>query len=469
MKQVDLDIYYVVGMSPGNSYFKDEEVSYLLKTVVERYGRVVVMIADVPAIATYVAFGYPENIARREKAIPQGNALKNRVKRAMENLGYDETQVRILDWAREVEGNPDYQKSYQNVRELYVSRETFKNDADETTRSVLLGSKKSFDDIQKATETAVHYLLSEIAFLEWASELFHVKQVSYVYHKNWPVYENYIAGRYDRVPKSHMDFLLVENPWETYNPLWGLEDFENDTFESVLARVEKTKILRAAFSEYPPALMHDGKYENFSGIFYEVIMSVAKKYSWKVIWNEETGYGVIADGLLHKRFDVFGSAVWPTPERMQVASFSGSLYESPVFVWVREGGVKNENELRSGRSVRVVIKENDITDSIARADYPGARIVYVPQLASTSEVLKFIAEGRGDVTFAEPYLVELFNKKSCVKLVKISPEPVRIFENTFMFQQDDTSLKAIFDREIYEFKKSGELKKLCEKYLRNEQ
>jgi cyclo(L-tyrosyl-L-tyrosyl) synthase len=300
MKQVDSDIYHIVGMSPGNSYFKDEEVVYLLKTVVERYGRVAILIADVPAISTYVAFGYPENIARREKAIPQGNALKNRVKRAMSTLGYNETNVRILDWGGEVEENPGYQKSYKKVHELYVSRETFKKDADETTKNVLIGSKRSFDDIQKATETAVHYLLSEIAFLEWASEMFHVKQVSYVYHKNWPVYENYIAGKYDGIPKPYMNFLLMENPWETFNPLWGLEDFENDTFENALDRVEKTKILRVAFSHYPPALMHDEKYENFSGIFYEVIMSIAKKHGWKVVWSEETGYGVIADGLLHK-------------------------------------------------------------------------------------------------------------------------------------------------------------------------
>ena len=40
--------YYIIGMSPGNSYFKDEEISFLLKTLVEKHGRVGVMIADVP-------------------------------------------------------------------------------------------------------------------------------------------------------------------------------------------------------------------------------------------------------------------------------------------------------------------------------------------------------------------------------------------------------------------------------------
>ncbi len=42
----------IIGMSPGNSYFKDYEVSFLLKEAVTRFGRCVVMVADVPAIAT---------------------------------------------------------------------------------------------------------------------------------------------------------------------------------------------------------------------------------------------------------------------------------------------------------------------------------------------------------------------------------------------------------------------------------
>jgi hypothetical protein len=41
----------VIGMSPGNSYFKDEVVKELLKKVVNQYDKAVVMIADIPAIS----------------------------------------------------------------------------------------------------------------------------------------------------------------------------------------------------------------------------------------------------------------------------------------------------------------------------------------------------------------------------------------------------------------------------------
>ena len=107
------DIYPIIGMSPGNSYFKDEVVTELLKKVVEKYGNTGILIADIPAISTYIALGYPENRARRDKALPQGNNLRNKVQRSMLELGYSADQVKIFDWESEVENNPRYQEKYK--------------------------------------------------------------------------------------------------------------------------------------------------------------------------------------------------------------------------------------------------------------------------------------------------------------------------------------------------------------------
>ncbi len=449
MQVPNSDTFYIIGMSPGNSYFKDEEIKYLLEKTVSRYGRVAIMIADVPAIATYVAFGYAENKARRLKAIPQGNLLKNKVTRGMGDLGYSSDQVRIIEWADEVENNTDYQKSLTAIKSLYNTNLKFQHDADETTRTVLVGSKRELVDIEKSVKTAVHYLLSEFAFLVWAPKLLHVQKVVYIYHKNWLVYENFIAGIYDSIPKSGMEFLLMENPYETYNPLWALEETDIDSsYVNSLDRVTKTKTLRVAFSNYPPALIQD-KNGNISGIFYEIIMRIAKKYGWNVVWSEETGYGVIIEGLESNRFDIFGSTVWPTPERLESASFSESLYTSEVFEWVRPDFILDKNDLNT----RVVVKEGDISHSITLTDYPNNRLVYVPQLTDPRELLTFVATNRGDVTFAEPSLVNLFNETSEIKLIRASDTPIRTYGNTFIFKKDDVSLRDVFNQELEMFTK----------------
>jgi tRNA-dependent cyclodipeptide synthase len=469
MKNFDTKTYHIIGMSPGNSYFKDEEVYYLLKTVVERFGRVGVFIADIPAISTYVAFGYPENRARRDKAIPQGNALKNRVLKAMAKLGYSNDVVKIFDWEKEIEDNEAYKQKFSQVSALYNDNEKFHNSANATTRGVLEGSKREIKDMEKATSIAVHYLLSEFSFMEFLPAFLGVEKVVYVYHKNWEVYEDYIAGKFDSVPKPHLDFLLIENPYETYNPIWGLEDEEaNGDYKNVLDRIEKTKTLRVGFTNYVPALMYDRDYDNFSGIFYEIIIEIAKKHGWRVRWTEEVGYGVIIDGLDNNRFDIFGSTVWPTPERKPRADFSVSLYKSPTFVWVRSDYNKTGDEIKNDANARVAVKENDITDSIAKSDFPNNRQVRVPQLSNTTEVLKFVAEDNADFTFVEPYLAEHFNKTSPVKLVKTSENPIRIYDNTFILKRGEKRLKELLDKELELMKKNGKIKLLIEKYTGSE-
>jgi len=447
--------YPIIGMSPGNSYFKDAEVEYLLKEAISRYGYTAILIADVPAIATYMAYGYSENRARN-KAIPKGNNLKNRALRIATQLGIAD-KVRIIDWALEVENTPEYQEQYGRIRSLYEMNQTFKETVDITTRSVLETSEREIPNLVEATKTAVHYLLSELAFLEFAPHLLAADQVVYMYHRNWPVYERYISGAFDGIVRSHLEFLLLENPKETYRSLSSGEQMN---------RLQTEQVLRCSFNNLPPGFIEDETTGSFSGIFYDLIMQFAASQNWKIEWSEETGYGVIEHGLNEGRFDVFAAATWPTPERLATLLFSMSAYQSEVGLWVREAdqeAVKNP-ATQANTFFRVAIKENDISDSIATSDYPAWRKVRVPQLTDTEELLRFVANGDADATFVEPLLAELFNQKSQIKLVNIADAPVRVFDNCFALAKASGELKALLDTFLQEKRASGEIVKLLEKY-----
>ncbi len=210
MKEFNSKIYPIIGMSPGNSYFKDETVGYLLKTVVERFGRAAVLIPDIPAISTYIALGYPENRARRDKAIPKGNALRNLVIRAMKILGYTNDTVRIFDWKMEVDNDSEYKKQYNRIYDLYRNNVAFHKSVNSASQEVLKSSKKDFQDVEKSTSIAAHYLLSELAFLEFAPSYLKAEKVVSVYHKNWKVFEDYIAGKFDGIARPYLDFLIVK-------------------------------------------------------------------------------------------------------------------------------------------------------------------------------------------------------------------------------------------------------------------
>ncbi len=199
----------VIGMSPGNSYFSEEVIEWLLQEVTKQYGAAVVFIADIPAISTYEAVGYSEREARA-KAVLKSNNLKNKVARAIENLNLNGKDVHVVDWQNEAEGNAEYQRHYELMRKMYEENQKFREDVDGTTASVLKGFGKENLDIQVATRTANHYLLAELAFLEYAPSYLGTKKITYVYHRSWPVYEKYIGGEYDGQPKSNLSFQIVK-------------------------------------------------------------------------------------------------------------------------------------------------------------------------------------------------------------------------------------------------------------------
>ena len=199
----------VIGMSPGNSYFKDDVIERLLKSVVEKFGGAAVLIPNIPAISTYIALGYPENIARRDKALPKGNNLRNKVEKTKAKLKYSSEKVKLRNWENEVENNPDYKEKHDAVLRLYESNYSFRMSVDDATREVLENADQEISDLNTAVKIGVDYLLSEIAFMEFAPQYLGTSKTIYIYHRHWPVYEKYIAGDFDAIKKSWLGFEIV--------------------------------------------------------------------------------------------------------------------------------------------------------------------------------------------------------------------------------------------------------------------
>jgi len=454
----------IVGISLNNGYFKDYEIRFLLQEAVGRFGRCAVMVADVPAIATYMALGYEESKARG-KALSNGNSLKNRTRRQAEALGYGEDLVRIIDWAKEVEDDPRYRRHYDRLMEKYNRLPEFAQNVRQTSAEVLAGAEKPPVDRDAAIETATHYLLSELAFMEFTPELLGCKKACFLYHRNWQVYEDYIHGRYDGTLKPQLDFLLLEAPYETYRKISGAET-EAAPQHDTLARVMRSGILRAAYVDYPPAFHHDEK--GFSGIFYEVFAGFAKKHALKIEWVEETGYGVVIDGLAEGRFDIFGSAVWPTTERHTQASLSRPLYFSDVGLWVRKDSplARTDWTALNDPKYRIAVTDGDITHDICLTDFTFAKWVRAPQLGRVKALLDFVADGRADATMAERMTYEAYAPGLSHPLVNIARDkPIRRYPTSFLAGKGQNDFLDVLNIYIGEVLASGTVRDIVRKYL----
>jgi cyclo(L-tyrosyl-L-tyrosyl) synthase len=195
----------IIGMSPGNSYFKKDRIDELLKYCTDCFSQVRIMIADKPAEHTYKAMGYDFTEAER-KARLNGNTLQNHSQKSIDGIIGD---IKLVEWEDEIAPNETYQRECAKIQKMYQDNNLFRHDIRETTKSVLDGKLKEKIEIEEAIDEGVHYLLKELAFVLASPEMFDVNGVTYVYHNNWLIFEDLINGKYDGKMRNDLGFVII--------------------------------------------------------------------------------------------------------------------------------------------------------------------------------------------------------------------------------------------------------------------
>jgi cyclo(L-tyrosyl-L-tyrosyl) synthase len=196
----------VVGMSPGNSYFKKETIDDLLNYCSGIFSQVKIMIADKPSEHTYLALGYSSKEAER-KARLNSNTLQNHSRKSID--GIISQNVELIEWSNQINPNETYQRELAKINELYSSNPVFRQEARETTRSVLEGKLKQEVEIESAVDEGINYLLKELAFLSASPEIFKAERITYVYHDRWKIYEDFVDGKFDGRKRKDLGFVIV--------------------------------------------------------------------------------------------------------------------------------------------------------------------------------------------------------------------------------------------------------------------
>lgn len=199
----------IVGLSVGNSYFTQGTIDELLEETTNRFSQTIIMITDKLALHTYKAVGYNHEKAEK-KARLDGNALRNRVERSIENVIKEEAQqnIELVDW-EEVQKTKSYQQEYENILHLYENNQEFKNVVRDNTKKVLNRKLKPGVKMEQAIDEAKNYLLKELAFLLATPDIYNQRQVADIYHKNWPVFEKLINGEYNGVQRRDLGFIII--------------------------------------------------------------------------------------------------------------------------------------------------------------------------------------------------------------------------------------------------------------------
>lgn len=227
-----------------------------------------------------------------------------------------------------------------------------------------------------------------------------------------------------------------------------------------LLNLRNTRILRAAYIDYPPSMIVDPNTKAKTGIMPEVIAEAAKAMGVQVSYVEETTFGSMVDTLDNGRADIVVSGIWPSSTRALRADFSRVVYYSPIYAYVRTDDVRFDNKLASvnDRSVRIATIDGELSSIVAQSDYPHAAAVSLPQQADVSQLLLQLTSRKADVTFVEPAIADGFLAKNPGSVRRIGgAAPVRLFPNCFLFRKGDTGLRDAIDIAIIELTNSRRL------------
>jgi len=187
----------IVGFSLDNSYFKKDTIDQLIRYIANNFSNTKIMIADKSAVHNYKAKGYNQEKAERKSRL-KGNALRNHANRTIDDLTKD---VSLVNWER-IEQTNEYKQSYQEIISLYNTNKEFYQDTRNTTKEVLKTKKK------ESIDEGVQYLLEELSFII-ASPRIYDNKIAYVYHREWLIFENLIAGKY-KLKVENLGFMIVK-------------------------------------------------------------------------------------------------------------------------------------------------------------------------------------------------------------------------------------------------------------------
>jgi ABC-type amino acid transport substrate-binding protein len=236
---------------------------------------------------------------------------------------------------------------------------------------------------------------------------------------------------------------------------------------AVYEKVIASGTIKAGYLVYPPACIKDPNTGKLSGIFVESLEKAAGDLGMKLEWIEASGWGTMIEDIKSGKEDIIGSAVWANSSRGKHAGFSTPLYWSGVCAFVRADDTRFDTDLSkiNDPSVKVATIDGEMAELIANADFPSATKVSLPQNSELSLSLENVAVGKADITFAEPFFVNLYLKNNPGKLKNVTPaKPLRVFPNCMILPKTDVALKSMLDTALFEQLNSGFMDKLIQKY-----
>ncbi len=200
------------GISPFNSFFSESRIEKLATWGKNEFKSMHLFIPDEPSAYTLEALGYSPKDADW-KARRQCRWLKNKVKRALVNVGYTDEEIAsiVLDW-KALSKNPSYLESYALVQKAFETDTEFKNACLEASKWVLESRVQDTSELTpEMLNSACRYLLTEIPMFINTPNIAQKNSSVFCYHQCVPIIENLFKRKFSIMTSQNQGFVVLNS------------------------------------------------------------------------------------------------------------------------------------------------------------------------------------------------------------------------------------------------------------------
>jgi len=237
--------------------------------------------------------------------------------------------------------------------------------------------------------------------------------------------------------------------------------------QSAYQRIISSGKIRCGYVTYVPGCIKDPNSGKLSGMMVDIVNELGKSLGLQVEWSEEVGWGSMIEGLNTGRYDIVGSGVWANATRGKVCGSTVPLFYSGLHAYVRNDDHRFDHHLEAinSNSVRIATTDGEMAAIIAKADFPQAQELALPQLSDLSQLLINVETKKADVTFQENAATAWYLKRNPGKLRCLTTNnPIRVFPYVLLTPLEDLALKSMLDTAIQELINRGYVEKVLRKY-----
>lgn len=248
----------------------------------------------------------------------------------------------------------------------------------------------------------------------------------------------------------------------TDNNRAGYKPVINEKSQSAFERVRETRTLRCGYVIIPPEFARDANSGKFSGFSFDVAEELGRRLHWKIEWTQETNFGTMSEDLKANRFDALCFSLYRYSPIAGEFDYSVPMFYTGTNIYVRANDHRFDGRIAAINNPNVTIAAIDaeMSQFIARDDFPLAKTYSMPQNTSLSEMMLAVQSQKADVAInnasvAAPYLLANPGALRELPLKK----PIRIFSHGFAVKKGETELISTINTVFEEMHNDGTMGK----------